>query len=176
MISRMPQTATGSSLKEPLDAVPAQASTHAWPRYSLFPFRCVQANLFLQDKVCMKVGSLHLSTTSEKNMWRHHTTLNFDHTEKWCHHTIFGVNIIYFSSFFWSHHLMFDHTTWDMDNRPSRVIKLYIVDHTTRLAYHTIDILFTPYVVNHTIYLVSHQQGTIIPYLCVHTKTVWCIP
>ena len=42
------------------------------------------------------------------------------------------------------------------------MIKLYIVDHTTRLAHHTIDILFTPYVVHHTIDLVSHQQGTIM--------------
>jgi len=51
-------------------------------------------------------------------------------------------------------------------------MELYIVDHTTRVSHHTIDMLFTPYVVDHTIYLVSHQQGTIIPYLCGHTKAV----
>jgi hypothetical protein len=45
-----------------------------------------------------------------------------------------------------------------MDNQPSRVIKLYIVDHTTRLAYYTIDILCTPYVVDHTIYLVKREE------------------
>ena len=64
-----------------------------------------------------------------------------------------------------SHHL-------ELASHPSRVMELYIVDHTTRLADHTIDILFTPYVVHHTIYLESHQQGTIIPYLFVHTKAV----
>ena len=41
-------------------------------------------------------------------------------------------------------------------------MELYIVDHTTRVSHHTIDMLFTPFVVDHTIYLVSHQQGTII--------------
>jgi hypothetical protein len=117
-----------------------------------------------------------VSFPSGKNMWRHHTTLNFDHTKKWCYHTIFGVNIHFFQHIclitpfdVWSHRL-------EYASYPSRVMELYIVDHTTRLADHTIDILFTPYVVHHTIYLESHQQGTIIPYLCGHTKTVWIIP
>ena len=52
---------------------------------------------------------------SGKNMWRHHTTLNFDHTEKWCHYTILVWTFIYFNTFVWSHHLMFDHTIWNMD-------------------------------------------------------------
>jgi len=52
--------------------------------------------------------------TSGKNMWSDHTTLNFNHTEKWWYHTINGVNIICFNNFFLSHHWRLDHTNGNL--------------------------------------------------------------
>ena len=84
----------------------------------------------------------------------------------------------------WCEHLfisthLFDHTIWCLITPKGNMFPTHHVwsncevDHTIRISYHTIDILFTSYVVHHTIHLVSHQQGTIIPYLCAHTKRLY---
>ena len=103
-------------------------------------------------------------------MWRHHTTLNFNHTEKWCYHTIFGVNIYLFQHIclitpfdVWSHHLELgylnitcDQTVhcWSHHKTCSSHHRHFV--HTIRCASHHIPCV-TPARYHHTVFVWSYQ-------------------
>ncbi len=98
-------------------------------------------------------------------MWNDHTTLNFNHTNKRCYHTI-GVNIIYFNDFFLSHHLMFDHINLNMicvhhvwSNFKSLITPSEFWSHHRHFV--------------HTIRCNSHYTLFVTPTRYVHTVCVW---
>ncbi len=105
--------------------------------------------------------------SSGKNMPSDHTTLNFNHTEKWCYHTINGVNIIYFNDFFfitpleaWSHQLGLTSVTITCDQILNCCSHHKNFNHTIDIrcrSHHTPFVTPTRYV--HTVFVCSYQNS-----------------